>query len=130
MFLLTRKWYTTEYQFSKNRISNELNSIPNHLVPSKYQVRYDPRKVESSLIKLENFGFVKKCKNSENKKIAHRKPDYIYESMGFTELQPKIEQEFEKTRKDLLGLIGEMGNTEEDALFVRSQMREGSNGEE
>ena len=50
--------------------------------------------------------------------------------MGFTELQPKIEQELEKTRKDLLGLIGEMGNTEEDALFARSQMKEGSNGEE
>ena len=130
VFLLTRKWYDKQSQFSKNRITNELNSIPSHYGVSEHQIKYDARKVESSLIKLENYGFVKKCKNDPKKKVGHRNPDFIYESRDITELQPELKQELEIQTKDMLGLLDELGNIEEDAMYYKSQMKEESNGEE
>ncbi len=127
VFLLTRKWYTAEWKFSKNGITNELNSIPSHFVPADYRKKYDPRKVESSLIKLTNYGFVIKCKNNLEKKLGHRNPDFIYESKDITVLQPEMKNAIDITRDETLRLLSEVGNVEEDALTYKNQL-EKNNG--
>ncbi len=130
LFLLMRKWYTKEFQLSKNGITNELNSLPSHFVPPEFQVKYDPRKVEASLIRLVSYGFIKKCKNKKIKKLGHRNPDFIYETKDITELQSESEQSLQQAIKDRLGLFDELGNIEEDAMSFKSQLEERNNGTE
>ena len=120
VFLITRKWYTDDYQLSKNAITNELNSFPSYFLKSKG--KFDPRKVEASLIKLVNRGFVSKCKNHPKKKEGHRPPDYIYESKDLTEVQSDIEKQLEETRTDMLNLLKELGNVEEDSLHYKNEL--------
>ncbi len=101
-----------------------MNSIPKYFFPDGFKSKYDARKVESSLIKLESHGFVSKCKNNPKKKASHRNPNYIYESRAITDLQPEIEEDLETKKKDMLGLLGELGNIEEDALYFKGQVEE------
>lgn len=122
VFLLTKKWYTNDYKFSKNLLSNELNGIPAYYLDKDDQIKHDPGKIEKSLIKLERHRFVSKCKNNPKKKAGHRNPDFIYEAQDLTETYPKIEQELESKKKDMLNLLGEIGNVEEDALHYKNQL--------
>jgi predicted transcriptional regulator len=122
VFLLTKKWYTDDYKFSKNLLSNELNSIPTYYLENGNQIKHDPGKVEKSLIKLARHRFVSKCKNMPKKKAGHRNPEFIYEAQDLTVIYPEIEKELENKKKDMLNLLGEIGNVEEDSLHYKNQM--------
>jgi len=124
VFLLIRKWYTNNYKFSKNLISNELNAIPQYYLDSDEQIKHDPGKVEKSLIRLAKRRFVSKCKNDHEKKENHRPPNFLYEAEDLTKIQPKIEHDLEERKKDMLNLLGEIGNVEEDALYYKNQLKE------
>lgn len=122
VFLLTKKWYSDNYKFSKNLISNELSGIPYYLLDKEEQIKHDPGKVEKSLIRLERRKFVSKCKNNPKKKEGHRNPDFIYEAKDLTEIIPNIEKDLEVRKKEMLNLLGEIGNVEEDALYYKNQL--------
>ncbi|MGH2612265.1 MAG: hypothetical protein ACRDFB_04365 [Rhabdochlamydiaceae bacterium] len=121
IFLLTRKWYTKDDRFSKNGITNELNAIPSDFVPNEFKRNYDAKTVEKSLIRLENYGFVQKCKNQVEKKPNHRNPDYVYETITISDLRTKIIERVKQTQIDMLGMFREMENTEEDSFYVKNR---------
>jgi len=128
VFLLSKKWYTDECQYSKNGLTTELNSFPQFTVLEKFRIKYDAGKVGASLKKLVEHGFVVKCKNNPKKKAGHRNPDFIYESNDISVLDTKIKEEISATKKATLELIEEMGATEEDNMSYKKILEEKNNG--
>jgi predicted transcriptional regulator len=102
-----------------------MNSIPADFQPQENALRYDPKTVEMSLIKLENYGLVTKCRNHQEKKPGHRPPDFLYASNDITEVLVETKKRLEDTTKDMLGLLAELENTEEDSFWYKSQMNGG-----